>query len=84
VLVASVPLPGWLPFRTSNDKHNAEWVREGVRLDSRWTSLFRTDVIGTPEGNAGRGGYRFIGVNPGYQGPSPPSSWSSTMPPPAR
>ncbi len=72
LVLAAGPLPGWLPFRTSSDKLNAEWVREGVPLSSRWTSLFRTDVIGTPKGNAGTGGYRMVGVSPAYRGPFPP------------
>jgi hypothetical protein len=72
LLAAIGPPVGWLRFETSDDKLNADWVREGVPLFSRWTALFRTDVLGTPKGSAGLSGYRFYGISPSYEGPMPP------------
>jgi len=72
LLLAIGPLPDRLPFTPSKDKELADWLRVGVTHYSRWTSIFRTDLVGDRKGEATLGGYRQRGISPHYEGESPP------------
>lgn len=74
VLLAIWPLPRLLPFMPSSDKPLAAWLKNGNGIIhyTRWSPIFRTDLLGVAKGEAQLGGYRTQGISPLYQGDSPP------------
>jgi hypothetical protein len=66
------PLPGWLPFHPSRDKLMAPFADAGQSYESRWSALFRTDLIGDAGGEMTEGGYRARGTSPDFEGPAAP------------
>lgn len=65
------PLPGRLPFKASKDKPIAMWLEHGISQYTKWSPIFRTDLLGVAQGEAQLGGYRKQGISPRYEGPSP-------------
>ncbi|MBI4514769.1 MAG: hypothetical protein HY699_03010 [Deltaproteobacteria bacterium] len=72
VLVLIGPLPGRLPFTPSKDKNISNWLQTGVTHYTKWSSIFRTDLMGGREAEADFGGYRRQGTSPRYKGEAPP------------
>jgi hypothetical protein len=72
LLTISGPLPELLPFAPSQDKDIAHWLQKGSVYDSRWSALFRTDLIGGASGEVVDGGYRDQGISPRFRGGRPP------------
>jgi hypothetical protein len=65
------PLPDALPFAPSRDKLITPWFHGGHTHSSRWSALFRTDLIGASDGEVTQGGYRVNGTSPRFEGPAP-------------
>ncbi len=65
------PLPRALPFAPSSDKLMAPFAESGRSFASRWSALFRTDLIGAAEGEMVDGGYRVAGASPLYRAEGP-------------
>lgn len=76
-LLAIGPLPGWLPFKPSKDKHISVPLERGTVHFTKWGSIFRTDLIGKRQGEWRHGGYRGSpgrrtgGTSPSYEGAYP-------------
>ena len=71
-LVGSGPLLSALPFETGRDKFIAPFAESGTAYETHWSAIFRTDLIGSAEGEITEGGYRVSGASPRFEGPSPP------------
>jgi spermidine synthase len=71
LLVLAGPLPGVLPFTPSRDKHIMLWEQETVHF-TRWSSIFRTDMVGGATKELVLGGYGGLGLSPRFEGTTPP------------
>jgi len=71
LLILMGPLPNRLPFTASKDKPISLWLRNGIIHYTKWSPIFRTDVLGVPKGEAQLGGYRNQGISPLYKGGFP-------------
>lgn len=71
VLALLGPLPAKLPFIPSRDKDIYVALKLGLASYSRWSAIFRTDVIGIGDGDNRTGGYRDAGTSATYHGAVP-------------
>jgi predicted membrane-bound spermidine synthase len=78
IALAAAPLADALPFRPSRDKDIYRFLEDGAVYYTRWSSIFRTDMIGAKGRDMTAGGYRGGeglgrgGTSTTYEGVSPP------------
>jgi hypothetical protein len=70
LLALLVPAPMRLPFTPSRDKDIYTSLLWNLDIFTRWTAIFRTDVLAIGDVDP-KGGYREVGTSRSYQGPAP-------------
>lgn len=71
LLLAMGPIPSALPFEPAGDKPVGVFFRKGVRHESTWSAVFRTDVVGWSDAGPPPGSFHALGVSSRYTGPIP-------------